>query len=228
MSVSPHILLKSVTRTYGKKKPQVFALRDVSCSIDKGERIALVGRSGSGKSTLLNLLGGLDRPTSGSIQVDESDLASLSADQLAAYRLESVGTIFQAFNLISTRTALQNVEVPFALAERPREERRKLALAAIESVGLSDRANHFPNELSGGEQQRIAIARALVNRPKLILADEPTGNLDSTTAGEVSRLLREYSEKHQTTVVLVTHDEEFATTFANRTLRLRDGQLIDS
>ncbi|MFK7818774.1 MAG: ABC transporter ATP-binding protein [Planctomycetaceae bacterium] len=228
MSESPYITLENVTRTYGRKKSQVFALKDVSLSIAKGERVALVGRSGSGKSTLLNLLGGLDRPSSGTIRVDGASLDELSNEQRADYRLNSVGLIFQAFNLIATRTALQNVEMPFTLAERPREERRKLALEAIDAVGLAKRAEHLPNELSGGEQQRIAIARALVNQPGLILADEPTGNLDSVTAGEVSRLLQEYSDKHQTTVVLVTHDEELATTFANRTVRLRDGQLIDS
>lgn len=222
-----HIRLENVSRVYRDKSADVTALNDVSLELSKGERVSLLGRSGSGKSTLLSLLGGLDRPTTGTIHVGESELGSLSPDQLAAYRLESVGIVFQAFNLISTKTAVQNVETPLVLGKRPPAERHETAIQALDAVGLADRVNHLPAELSGGEQQRVAIARALVNKPELILADEPTGNLDSTTAAEVMRLLSRYSEENQTTVVLVTHDEELATSFANRMLRLRDGQLID-
>ena len=155
-------------------------------------------------------------------------MAALDSDELAGYRLRSVGMVFQAFNLIRSKTAVQNVEVPFVLAGRDVAGRRAAAVQALESVGLKERASHRPAELSGGEQQRVAIARALVDGPPLILADEPTGNLDSSTAGEVIELLSRYSEENQTTVVLVTHDEELATSFANRTLRLRDGQLSGS
>ncbi len=227
-SVSAFIRLEKVSRVYQSGSDRVVALDDVSLEIAQGERIALLGKSGSGKSTLLGLLGGLDRATSGTIHVDGNDLAALDSDELAGYRLRSVGMVFQAFNLIRSKTAVQNVEVPFVLAGRDVAGRRAAAVQALESVGLKERANHRPTELSGGEQQRVAIARALVNVPSLILADEPTGNLDSTTASEVIELLSRYSEENQTTVVLVTHDEELATSFANRTLRLRDGQLSSS
>ena len=227
-SVSAFIRLEKVSRVYQSGSDRVVALDDVSLEIAQGERIALLGKSGSGKSTLLGLLGGLDRATSGTIHVDGNDLAALDSDELAGYRLRSVGMVFQAFNLIRSKTAVQNVEVPFVLAGRDVAGRRAAAVQALESVGLKERANHRPTELSGGEQQRVAIARALVNVPSLILADEPTGNLDSTTASEVIELLSRYSEENQTTVVLVTHDEELATSFANRTLRLRDGQLSGS
>lgn len=225
---SPHVRLENVSRVYRRQSAEVTALDDVSLTLSKGERVSLLGRSGSGKSTLLNLLGGLDRPTSGKIHVGEVELGSLSADQLANYRLRSIGIIFQAFNLIPTKTAAQNVEMPFVLGKRPRTERRSKAIEALTAVGLAKRLDHRPVELSGGEQQRVAIARALVNKPELILADEPTGNLDSTTADEVMQLLKRYAEENQTTVVLVTHDEELATGFANRMLRLSDGQLIAS
>jgi ABC-type lipoprotein export system ATPase subunit len=227
-SVSAFIRLENVSRVYQSGSDRVVALDDVTFEVAQGERVALLGKSGSGKSTLLGLLGGLDRVTSGTIHVAGNDLATLSSDELAGYRLRSVGMVFQAFNLIQSRTAIQNVEVPFMLAGRDVVGRRAAAVQALESVGLKERANHRPTELSGGEQQRVAIARALVNAPSLILADEPTGNLDSATAGEVIELLGRYSEENQTTVVLVTHDEELATSFANRTLRLRDGQLSGS
>ncbi len=225
---SPHIRLKSASRVYESKSERVVALNDVSLDIARGERVALLGRSGSGKSTLLNLLGGLDRVTSGSVEVNERNLNDLDSDGLARYRLNAVGIVFQAFNLIRTKTALQNIEVPFMLARKPRSERRAKALEALKSVGLEDRASHRPTELSGGEQQRVAVARALVNEPELLLADEPTGNLDSSTADDIMSMLAEYSQQHQTTVVLVTHDEELATSFANRTLQLRDGQLSNA
>ncbi len=217
---------KDVSRIYRTRANSVTALDSVSLSVQKGQRVALLGRSGSGKSTLLNLLGGLDRSTSGTIEIDGEDISQFRSDALAAYRLNSVGIVFQAFNLIITKTAVQNVELPFVFGRHGRSDRRSQALEALEAVGLKDRATHRPAELSGGEQQRVAVARALVNQPKLILADEPTGNLDSVTAREIMNQIRSYSEANNTTVVLVTHDEELAAEFANVTLRLSDGKLL--
>lgn len=218
--------LTEVSRVYKTRSDSVNALSNVSFSIQQGERIALLGRSGSGKSTLLNLLGGMDRPTSGSICVNEHQLADLTSDEMAAYRLTSVGMIFQAFNLIATKSAVQNVEMPFVLTGENRKDRRQKALTVLESVGLKDRAHHRPTEMSGGEQQRVAVARALANKPGLLLADEPTGNLDSSTATDIMQQLVDYSDEHHTTVILVTHDEELALAFAHRTLRLSDGRLV--
>ena len=193
----------------------------------RGERVALLGKSGSGKSTLLNLLGGLDRPTAGSAVVEGADLAAMTGRQRAAYRLGTVGMIFQAYNLIHARTALENVELPMIFAGRPRRERREAATRALEAVGLGHRLGHRPPQLSGGEMQRAAIARALVNRPKVLLADEPTGNLDSSTAAEVLDLLLTYLRQHGTTLIMVTHDEDLAAQCADRVLRMRDGLFID-
>ena len=215
-----------VVKSYGAAASPVQALRGVSLTIARGERVALLGKSGSGKSTLLNLLGGLDQPTSGRITVAGQDLARLNARELARYRLTRVGIIFQAYNLIATRTALQNVELPMIFAGRPPRERRAIARDALEAVGLGGRTEHRPVELSGGEQQRVAIARALVNRPALLLADEPTGNLDSLTSGEILEILRAHLDAHGTTMIVVTHDDELARRCANRTLRLHDGLLV--
>jgi len=215
-----------VRMSYGASSSPVHALRGVSLDIRRGERVALLGKSGSGKSTLLNLLGGLDRPSAGSIYAFGQDLGRLDSRQLAQYRLGRVGIIFQAYNLIATRTALQNVELPMIFAGRSPADRRAAARAALAAVGLSDRLNHRPVELSGGEQQRVAIARALVNRPDMLLADEPTGNLDSATAGEILDILNGHLDAHETTLVLVTHDDELARRCATRTLYLKDGQLI--
>jgi predicted ABC-type transport system involved in lysophospholipase L1 biosynthesis ATPase subunit len=218
------IRVREVTKTYGKAVP-VAALRGVSLQVGRGERLALLGKSGSGKSTLLNLLGGLDVPTSGSIEVFGSDLACMRRAQLARHRLETVGMIFQAFNLVPSRTALQNVELPLVFAGRPPAERRKAAQAALEAVGLGQRLHHLPSELSGGEHQRVAIARALVNRPQILLADEPTGNLDSATAAEVLDILLAHVRQRDMTLILVTHDEELAQRCAERAVWLRDGLL---
>jgi predicted ABC-type transport system involved in lysophospholipase L1 biosynthesis ATPase subunit len=186
----------------------------------------LLGKSGSGKSTLLNLLGGLDRPTSGKVLAAGLDLAQLSGRHLARYRLRTVGMIFQSFNLIPTRTALQNVELPLVLAGMAPARRRAVAVAALEAVGLGHRLHHRPSELSGGECQRAAIARGLVNSPQILLADEPTGNLDSVTAAEVLAVLTAHLDRLGAALVLVTHDEELARRCAARILRLQDGQLI--
>ena len=216
-----------LTKHFGAANAPVVALGGVSVGVRRGERVALLGRSGSGKSTLLNLLGGLDRPTAGAVVVEGLDLAGMSGSQRAAYRLSTVGMIFQAYNLIQARTALENVELPMIFAGRPRKERREAATRALEAVGLGHRLGHKPSELSGGEMQRAAIARALVNRPKILLADEPTGNLDTSTAGEVLDLLMAYLRAHGTTLIMVTHDEDLAAQCADRVLRMRDGRFVD-
>jgi predicted ABC-type transport system involved in lysophospholipase L1 biosynthesis ATPase subunit len=221
------VVLDRVTKTYGTPAAPVHALRDVTLTIARGERLALLGKSGSGKSTLLQLLGGLDRPTAGRVAVAGHNLAALSANGLAGYRQGTVGMVFQAFHLIPSRTALENVELPLVFAGRPPRERRAAARTALEAVGLGPRLTHRPAELSGGERQRVAIARALVNRPALLLADEPTGNLDSATAAEVMDLVFRQVRAAGMTLVLVTHDEELAGRSADRVVHLRDGVLED-
>ena len=217
---------RGLTKTYGTSDPPVLALRGVSLELARGERVARLGKSGSGKSTLFNLLGGLDRPTSGQLEVAGHDLSRLSAAQLARFRSTSVGMIFQSFNLIGSRTALQNVELPMIFAGQPRVQRRETARDALARVGLEGRLRHRPAQLSGGECQRVAIARALVNRPQLLLADEPTGNLDSVTAAEVMALVLDYVSQQGASLVLVTHDEELARRSSDRVLRLQDGSLV--
>jgi predicted ABC-type transport system involved in lysophospholipase L1 biosynthesis ATPase subunit len=204
----------------------VLALRGVTLQFARGERVALLGKSGSGKSTLLNLLGGLDRPTSGHLEVAGQDLADLSATNLARFRSTSVGIIFQSFNLIGSRTALENVELPMVFAGRPRAERHRIAREALTGVGLAGRLHHRPAQLSGGECQRVAIARALSNGPQVLLADEPTGNLDSRTADEVIALVLDYVDRRGATLILITHDEELACRCSDRVLHLQDGQLM--
>jgi predicted ABC-type transport system involved in lysophospholipase L1 biosynthesis ATPase subunit len=219
------IRIVDLTKSYGAGAAPVFALRGVTVDIERGERVALLGKSGSGKSTLLNLLGGLDRPSAGSLAVAGRDLGRLGGRDLARFRSETVGMIFQSFNLIPSRTALDNVELPMVFAGRNRRERRAEAARALEAVGLGERLSHRPAQLSGGESQRVAVARALVNHPEILLADEPTGNLDSATAREVIELILSHVESHGTTLILVTHDEELAATCTSRVLRLKDGQL---
>jgi ABC-type lipoprotein export system ATPase subunit len=215
-----------LVKQYGRPAALVHALRGLNFEIHAGERIALLGRSGSGKSTLLNLLGGLDRPTTGSLQVAGQDLERLSSRQLAQYRLTTVGMIFQSFNLISSRSAMENVALPMIFAGKSKSERQREARDALEAVGLGERMHHRPRELSGGEMQRVAIARALVNHPRLLLADEPTGNLDSTTAHSVLDVLRSHVKAQKMTLVLVTHDEELAKLATDRVIRLQDGQIV--
>ncbi len=212
-----------LTRRYVMGENVLSALDGVSLSFEQGEVAAIVGRSGSGKSTLLQLLGGLDRPTSGNVLVRGRRLAECSEDELALYRRSEVGFIFQFFNLVPSRTALQNVELPLVLAGVSKSERRGRADALLERVGLAGRREHRPNQLSGGEQQRVAIARALVHDPPLLLADEPTGNLDSRTATEILDLLRTLTGK---TILVVTHDRSLADSFARRTVELRDGKVV--
>ena len=215
---------EKLAKVYGGRIP-VNALCDASFTLCRGELAALLGKSGSGKSTLLNLLAGLDQPSSGTLVVDGLSLHSSNSAQMAAYRSGTIGVVFQSYNLIPHQTALQNVELPLIFSGQARGQRQEQAAAALDAVGLSARANHRPTELSGGEQQRVAIARALINRPKLLLADEPTGNLDSATADEITALLKNYCHEHQTSALIVTHDEGFARRFATRILRMSDGCL---
>ncbi len=211
-----------LTRRYHVGKTVVAALSDVELTVPPGEFTALVGPSGSGKSTLLNLIGGLDRPSGGEIRVGGLSLETASELELVRHRRERVGFIFQSFNLLPTLNALENVEAPLMLAEVPRRARRERAAALLESVGLAPRTLHRPNELSGGEKQRVAIARALANHPSLLLADEPTGNLDSIAGGAVLDLLCGLVKARGLTMVMVTHDPEVAAR-ANRIIHLRDG-----
>ena len=227
MSCDVAIRADKLCKSYHTSAAPVEALRNVSFEVKAGQRVALLGKSGSGKSTLLNLLGGLDRSSSGSLEVAGQSLDRLSSRALSDYRSSDVGMIFQGFNLIASRTAWQNVELPMVFAGRSRRQRRIEAREALEAVGLGDRLDHRPAELSGGESQRVAIARALVNRPKILLADEPTGNLDSATARQVVSVLLDHVKRHGATLILVTHDEELARTSTERIVRLKDGQLID-
>jgi ABC-type lipoprotein export system ATPase subunit len=217
---------ENLIKQYGASAAPVYALRGVTLSVKQGEHIALLGKSGSGKSTLLNLIGGLDRPSDGELSVAGQELSRLRSGELASFRSAAVGMIFQSFNLIPSRTALENVELPMIFAGRPVRERRAEAARALAEVGLADRLHHRPAQLSGGENQRVAIARALVNRPSILLADEPTGNLDSETANGVMDLMLANVQSRGATIVLVTHDEELARGFATRTIRLKDGQLV--
>jgi putative ABC transport system ATP-binding protein len=215
-----------LTRSYNIGKTTVAALSDVDLNIRRGGFTALVGASGSGKSTLLNLIGGLDRPSSGEIRVDGLSLGTASEQELVRYRRERIGFIFQSFNLLPTLTAVENVESPMMLAEISRSERRARARCLLESVGLAQRSQHKPNELSGGEKQRVAIARALANRPALLLADEPTGNLDSKTGTTILELLCNLLKEQQLTMIMVTHAPEVAAR-ADRIIHLRDGRIQD-
>jgi putative ABC transport system ATP-binding protein len=218
--------LRDVTRSYGKNDTQVDAVRDVDLVIQRGEFVAIVGPSGSGKTTLLQLLGGLDRPTSGEVRFEGRDLAALKESGLTSLRLSTIGFVFQQFNLIPTLTARQNVELALAPAMRKPAERRARSQELLDAVGLGKRAHHLPSQLSGGEQQRVAIARALANKPDVLLADEPTGNLDSTTGQEIIALLRELNVESEQTIVLITHDADVAAE-VTRTVSMRDGSIVD-
>jgi ABC-type lipoprotein export system ATPase subunit len=225
-STSTAIRTADLKKSFGTAGAPVHALRGISCDIQRGERIALLGKSGSGKSTLLNLIGGLDRATDGTVEVEGHDLSRMSGRELARFRRVTVGMIFQSFNLIPSRTAIQNVELPMIFAGLPPRERRVMAWQALEAFGLGERLHHHPSELSGGEMQRVAIARALVNQPAVLLADEPTGNLDSATAHDIMTLVADQIRAHGTTLILVTHDEELARGYTDRILRLKDGQFV--
>jgi putative ABC transport system ATP-binding protein len=220
------IKVDKLTKIYASGKIRVTALKEVSLEFEEGLFAAVTGASGSGKSTLLNLLGGLDTPTSGTIEVKGRKISEMGKYELALYRRYGAGMIFQSFNLISSRTALENVELPLVFSGVPKKERRERAEEMLNKVGLSTRLTHRPFELSGGEQQRVAIARALVNRPQVLLADEPTGNLDSRTSREIVELLAGLNRSQGLTVIMVSHEEALAAEFAQKTIRLRDGRVL--
>jgi putative ABC transport system ATP-binding protein len=218
---------ENVCRHYRMGETVIRAVDGISLEVQSGEFVALLGSSGSGKSSMLNLIAGLDRPTSGSVIVQDRDLAKLSREELAKYRLHVVGMVFQSFNLIASMTLSENVELPLRFAEVERGKRDSMAREALERVGLRARTNHRPSELSGGEQQRAALARALINRPKLLLADEPTGNLDSHTGTEIMEMVRDFNRELGMTVVMVTHERALAERYAQRMIFLADGKLVD-
>jgi putative ABC transport system ATP-binding protein len=229
MTTMPPLLeTQNLTKHYQMGETVVRALDGVSINVSDGEFLALLGTSGSGKSTLLNLIAGLDRPTSGTLRIEGADIGGMSPEELSRHRRQNVGIIFQSFNLITTMTALENVTLSMMFAGTRQAERDQRASQLLESMGLGGRQQHRPNQLSGGEQQRVAISRALANRPRLLLADEPTGNLDSRTSHEIMEVLKGLNEKEGKAIILVTHDAALATQYAHRTITLRDGLEIQS
>ena len=226
MNAPPIIQVRSLAKTYVVGRVRVAALEDVTLSVGEGRFVAISGASGSGKSTLLNLLGGLDTPSAGTIEVAGVLISAMDRDTLARYRRYQAGMIFQSFNLIPSRTALENVELPLVFSNVDKKERKRRSVELLEKVGLAHRAGHRPMELSGGEQQRVAVARALANNPRLLLADEPTGNLDSRTAREIVDLLAELNRSRNLTVVMVSHEESLVREYAQEVVRLRDGKVV--
>jgi putative ABC transport system ATP-binding protein len=219
------VQIKSLVKQYQKGKIEIPALRGICLDVDRGAFVSIVGPSGSGKSTLLNLIGGLDQTTSGQIFIGDKDLTRMSRAELVHHRRNTVGMIFQSFNLIPSRTALENVILALAFADTPRKQRKKIASELLDRVGLSRRLDHKPGELSGGEAQRVSIARALANRPVMLLADEPTGNLDSQTSKEIVSLLKTLNKEKKVTVLMVTHEEELANQVSHRIIHLLDGKV---
>ena len=226
MNSDSFVKTEGLTRIYSSGTIQVVALKDVSLSLDQGQFFGITGASGSGKSTLMNLLAGLDRPSSGSIRVQGKLISELDKDELALYRRHQVGMIFQSFNLVSSYSALENVAFPLLFAGVAKKERKSRAARMLEKVGLYPRKDHRPPELSGGEQQRVAIARALINQPKILLADEPTGNLDSKTSSRIVQTLSELNKKQGLTVIMISHEEALLDKFADDVIHLQDGKVI--
>jgi putative ABC transport system ATP-binding protein len=227
LHTAPLYELRGVTKSYGDGSTKVDAVRDLDLTIGHGEFLAVAGPSGSGKTTLLQLLGGLDRPSAGEVRFEGRDLGSLREAELTRLRLDTIGFVFQQFNLIPTVTAAENVALALAPRRISATERKERVAELLSAVGLGSRGHHLPSQLSGGEQQRVAIARALANEPRVVLADEPTGNLDSTTGDEIVGLLRQLSDDRGQTVVLITHDTQVAAA-APRTVRMQDGRVVDA
>ena len=217
--------IREITKVYQMGQEQVHALSGVNLGVERGEYVAIMGPSGSGKSTLMNLVGSLDTPTSRSYVLNGREVARMTDDELAAIRNQEIGFVFQTFNLLPRTNALQQVELPLVYSGLARKERRERAVKALEAVGLGDRMNHQPNEMSGGQRQRVAVARALINDPSILLADEPTGNLDSQTGAEIMALFADLNRRGNT-IVLVTHEEDIAA-HARRIVRLRDGKVTE-
>jgi putative ABC transport system ATP-binding protein len=217
---------RDLRKHYQMGTTTVRALDGVSLTVQQGEFLGLLGTSGSGKSTLLNLIAGLDRPTGGTLKIFDQDLAAMSSTELSVHRRRNVGIIFQSFNLVSTMTAAENVALSMMFAGVARAEREDRAAALLAAMGLGARRQHRPRELSGGEQQRVAIARALSNQPHLLLADEPTGNLDSRTSGEIMAVLQDLNEREGKTIIMVTHDPRLASQYAHRTVTMLDGAIL--
>ncbi len=227
MNSNGFVKTEDLTRVYSSGQIEVVALKDVNLSVKKGQFLGVTGPSGSGKSTLMNLLGGLDTPTSGRIKVQGRFISELSKQELALYRRYQVGMIFQSFNIISSYTALENVAFPLLFAGVGKKQRKQRAEHMLEKVGLSARRKHRPSELSAGEQQRVAIARALINQPKILLADEPTGNLDSSTSKKIVRILSDLNENQGLTVIMISHEESLVESFAHEIIHLCDGKIIE-
>jgi putative ABC transport system ATP-binding protein len=217
--------IRALRKVYRMGDFEVEALRGIDVSIHSGEFVAVMGASGSGKSTFMNILGCLDRPTAGSYLLEGEDVSQLTSDEWALIRNQKIGFVFQGFNLLSRTSALENVELPMMYNAMPSKERRERAVAMLKLVGLEERLDHMPNQLSGGQQQRVAIARSLVNRPALILADEPTGNLDTKTSAEIMELFQNLNDREGITIVLVTHEPDIAA-YAKRQILFRDGLII--
>jgi putative ABC transport system ATP-binding protein len=226
MDVDGFIETKDLSKVYTFGMVQVAALRSVTLSLARGQLVGVTGASGSGKSTLVNLLGGLDRPSSGSIRVDGRLISDLSKKELALYRRNTVGMIFQSFNLVNAYTALENVAFPLLFASVAKRERLRRAEELLHTVGLAARKDHRPTELSGGEQQRVAIARALVNQPQILLADEPTGNLDSKTSRQIVEILSELNQRRGLTIVMISHEQHLLREFAHEIVSLQDGVVV--